>query len=68
MFLRQCEKPIDTIIKGSYIKDLQSKGLFQGKYDIGLVLFNDGFQTRNKGGVKLNTIHFQILNLPETER
>ncbi|KAI7866211.1 uncharacterized protein EV154DRAFT_488600 [Mucor mucedo] len=37
MFLRQCEKPIDTIIKGSYIKDLQSKGLFQGKYDIGLV-------------------------------
>lgn len=68
-FLNQCNKPIEEVIKGSYLKDLkQNHGLFNGKYDIGLSLFTDGFQTHGRGGIKLNTIHLQILNLPEEER
>lgn len=68
-FLNQCEKSIDSIIKGSHIKELKEKhGLFEGKYDIALIMFNDGFQTHSRGGVKLNTIQLHILNLPEEER
>lgn len=64
----QCEQPIESRLKGTYIKELKKLGLFQGKYDIGLILFNDGFQTHDQGGVKLNTIQLQVLNLPEDER
>lgn len=68
VFLKQCENPIEDVIKGSYIKELKAQGLFQGKYDIAVTLYNDGFQTHGRGGTKLNTIQLQILNLPEDQR
>ncbi|CEP16783.1 hypothetical protein [Parasitella parasitica] len=59
-FLAQINEPNASIrqtFKGEILQRLvNEKELFSSKYDIGLALFVDGFQTHKRGGVKLNVV------------
>lgn len=60
---------IENTFKGNTIQTLKNDiGLFKSKYDIGLSLFLDAFQSHKRGGVKLNIVMLQILNLPQNVR
>gem|GEM_PF-6505766 len=55
--------------KGDIMQNLvNNKHLFNNRYDIGLSLYVDGFQSHKKGGAKLNLVMLQILNLPSAYR
>ena len=49
-------------------KLIHNVGLFQGKFDLAVSLFIDGFQTHDQGKTSLTIVMLQILNLPPTER
>ncbi|KAL0145727.1 hypothetical protein V8B55DRAFT_1322215, partial [Mucor lusitanicus] len=59
------ELSIKNTFQGDTMQHLQNEEhLFEEKYDIGLSLYVDGFQSHKRGGTKLNLTMPQILNLP----
>ncbi|KAK4512901.1 uncharacterized protein ATC70_003611 [Mucor velutinosus] len=63
------DSSIRARFKGDTMLNLvNNKHLFDNRYDIGLSLYVDRFQSHKKGGAKLNLVMLQILNLPSAYR